>query len=226
MNLKVSKILQAIQLTLLSVLMLMPLTSMSDELDVDQLMKDLEKQLQISREKYETLKPELKSALEAKSKELSSSLDSALDQGLAGLEKMGEQYEAASKASSEKLNEFMESDEVEKYREFLSGLDEEAISEGRDQLVAKFVAILELTADQIDALKPLLSEKLEHLGAILNRYLDENKSDFEQFRAEFEAEVQKNIRQFKEILNPEQFEKYEEQLDSIEETIRNDVFET
>ncbi len=221
-----NKILRPISLTLLSALMLMPLTSMSDELDVEQLMKDLEKQLQISREKYETLKPELESALEAKSKELSSSLDSALDQGLTGLEKMGEQYEAASKASSEKLNEFMESDEVEKYREFLSGLDEEAIHRGRDQLVAKFIEILQLSADQVEAIKPLLGEKLEHLGAMLNRYLDENKSDFEQFRAEFKAEVRKNVKQFKEILNPEQFEKYEEQLNSIEETIKNDVFET
>ncbi len=220
------KILRSIPLTLLSVLMLMPLTSMSDELDVEQLMKDLEKQLQIGREKYETLKPELESALEAKSKELSSSLDSALDQGLAGLEKMGEQYDAASKASSEKLNDLMESDEVEKYREFLSGLDEDAIRRGRDQLVVKFIEVLQLSADQVEAIKPLLGEKLEHLGAILNRYLDENKSDFEQFRAEFKAEARKNIKQFKEILNPEQFEKYEEQLNSIEETIKNDVFET
>ncbi len=220
------KILRSIPLTLLSVLMLMPLTSMSDELDVEQLMKDLEKQLQIGREKYETLKPELESALEAKSKELSSSLDSALDQGLAGLEKMGQQYDAASKASSEKLNDLMESDEVEKYREFLSGLDEDAIRRGRDQLVVKFIEVLQLSADQVEAIKPLLGEKLEHLGAILNRYLDENKSDFEQFRAEFKAEVRKNVKQFKEILNPEQFEKYEEQLNSIEETIKNDVFET
>ncbi|MCP4009674.1 MAG: hypothetical protein GY726_09180 [Proteobacteria bacterium] len=221
-----NKILRSIPLTLLSVLMLMPLTSKSDELDVEQLMKELENQLQISREKYETLKPELESALEAKSKELSSSLDSALDQGLAGLEKMGEQYDAASKASSEKLNEIMESDEVEKYRDFLSGLDEEAIRRGRDQLVVKFIEVLQLSADQVEAIKPLLGEKLEHLGAILNRYLDENKSDFEQFRAEFKAEVRKNVKQFKEILNPEQFEKYEEQLNSIEETIKNDVFET
>jgi len=220
------KITRMLHLFLVSVLLLMPVTSMSDELDVDQLMKDLEKQLQISREKYETLKPEFESALEAKSKELSSSLDTALDQGLAGLEKMGEQYEAASKASSEKLNEFMESDEVEKYREFLSGLDEEAIRQGRDQLVAKFIETLQLTADQVEAIKPLLSEKLERIGAILNNYLDENKSDFQQFRAEFEAEVRKNIKQFKEALNPEQFEKYEDQLNLIEETIRNDVFET
>ena len=82
-----------------------------------------------------------------------------------------------------------------------------------------------LTTDQIEAIKPLLSEKLENLGAILRGYLTDSKNNFEQFRLEFEAETQKNIEQFKALLNPEQFEKYEDGLNSIEEAIRNDVFE-
>lgn len=221
-----TKILRLLQVTLLSALLIAPVTAMSDELDVDQLMKDLERKLQIGQEKYEQLKPELKSALEAKNKELSSSLDTALDHGLTELEKMSEQYEAASKASSEKLQEFMKRDEVTEFRNFLSGLDEEAIRQGRDQLVTKFIEVLELTADQIEAIKPLLREKLEHLGVVVNRYLNEGKNDFEQFRAEFEAASRKNIEKFKEILTPEQFDKYEEQLNSIEETIRADLVET
>ncbi len=202
-----------------------PGSAIADELDVDQLMKALEKQLQIGQEQYEQLKPELKSALEAKNKELSASMDTAFDQGLTQLEKLGEQYEAASKVSSEKLQAFLESDDVTKFKDFLSALDEDAIREGRDKLVVGFVEILALTTDQIEAIKPLLSEKLENLGAILSRYLHDSKNNFEQFRLEFEAETEKNIQQFKQLLNPEQFQKYEDGLDSIEETIRNDVFE-
>lgn len=199
--------------------------SMADELDVDQLMQEFEKRLQVGQEKYEQLKPELKSALDAKSKELSSSMDTAFEQSLTQLETLGEQYEAASKASSEKLRTFMESDDVTEFKNFLSGLDEDAIRERRDKLVAEFVEILALTTDQIEAIKPLLSQKLENLGAILSQYLHDSKDNFEQFRLEFEAETQNNIEQFKALLNPEQFEKYENGLNGIEEAIRNDVFE-
>ncbi len=220
-----SKTIKILVQTLLMLGLALPASLMADELDVDQLMKELEKQLQIGQEKYERLKPELKSALEAKSEELSASMDTAFDRGLTELEKLGEQYEAASKASSEKLQEFLESDEATEFKGFLSSLDEDAIREGRDKLVAEFIEIMALTTDQIESIKPLLSEKLASLGAILKRYLHDSKNNFEQFRQEFEAETQKNVEQFKQLLNPEQFKKYEDGLNSIEETIRNDVFE-
>ena len=220
-----SKTIKILVQTILMLGLTFPASGIADELDVDQLMQELEKQLQVGQEKYERLKPELKSALDAKSRELSASMDTAFEQSLTQLETLGEQYEAASKASSEKLRDFLESDDVTEFKDFLSGLDEDAIRERRDKLVAEFVEILALTTEQIEAIKPLLSEKLESLGAILRGYLTDSKNNFEQFRLEFEAETQKNIEQFKALLNPEQFEKYEDGLNSIEEAIRNDVFE-
>ena len=211
---------------LLSVLLFMPIVSNADELDVEQLMNDLEKQLQVSQEKYQQLKPELESALQAKTREFSSSLDAALERGVAGLAEVGEQYEAASKASSEKLQELMESDEAKQFRAFLAGLDEQALSEGRDKLVAEFIALLELSSEQLEVLQPLIREKLEQFGVILKRYINEGENNFEQFRVEFEAEALKNIEQFKQWLNPEQFKKYEDQINKIEKTIETDLVET
>lgn len=225
LRLKMSIIIRSIQIFALSGLIFLPSISISSELDVDKLMHEFESQLEISQDKFEKLKPELKSALEAKSRELSTSLDLVLEQGLTELEKMGEKYEAASKESSEKLQEFLDSEDVTEFKEFLSGLDEDAIREARDQLVAEFMQVLQLTADQIEIIKPLIREKLEHLGAILNRYLNEGKHDFEQFRVEFEAESQKGIEQFKAILDDHQQEKFEEQLDSMKESIRTEIFE-
>jgi len=218
------KIVPVLRRAVVIMLLCVPAAAMSAELDVDKLMQELEGQLKISQDKLEELKPELKSALEDKSRELSSSLDSALDQGLTELEKLGEQYEAASKASSDKLQDILDSEEVKEFKSFLSGLDEQAIRDARDELVAEFVDVLELSADQIEMFKPLLREKLEKLGAILKRYLNEGKNDYEQFRAEFEAELQKNIDKFKSILDSEQEKKLEDQMDSIEKSIATEVF--
>jgi hypothetical protein len=202
-----------------------PLFSMAAELNVDQLLGELESQMKIGKDRLEKLKPELKSTLEAKSQELSSSLDSVLDQGLTELEKMGAKYEAASEEYSEELRQLLNSDEVDELKTFLSGLDKQAIGEARDQLVAEFIEVLNLTAAQIEKIKPLLKEKLEELGTVLRAYLGESKAEFEQFRVEFEAKSKKNSEQFKAILDAEQFKKFEGQLKSIEESIRSNVFE-
>ena len=206
-------------------LLLYPLFSVGDELNVDPLMGKLERQIKIAKDRFKTLRPELKATLEEKSQVLSESLDSALDQGLTELEKMGAKYQAASEASSEKLRDLLESDEVSELKTFLSGLDKQAISKARDQLVAEFMEVLGLSAAQIKEITPLLKEKLEALGAILQGYLGESKADFEQFRVEFEAEGKKNSEQFKAILDTEQFEKFEVQLKAIEASIRSKVFE-
>ena len=203
----------------------LPLSAGADELDVDQLMSALEDQLQLSRERYEALKPKLRNELEQKSRELSRSLDSALDRGLTELERLEQEYDKASQASSEKLREFLESDEVTELKAYLAGLDRQAIEQARDELVAEFVRVLELSAEQIEAMKPLLRDKLEQLGAIIKRYLDKGKSDFEQFRVEFEAESRRDSQQLREILDDRQIEQFEMQLESIKQAVRAEVFE-
>ncbi len=219
-----SKNITSLRILLVSALLLMPVSSMSSELDVDKLLGELEGQLQVSKDRLTTLEPELRATLEEKSDELSSSLDSALDQGLAELGKMEKKYAAASAEASEKLRDMLESDEVTELKSFLSGLDENAIREARDQLVAEFMEVLQLTAAQIEAIKPLLLEKLEQLSAILKKHLNQGKDDFEQFRVEFEAESQKGIEQFEAILDSEQVEKFETTLESIKQSINTEVF--
>ena len=139
---------------------------------------------------------------------------------------MGREYEAASQVSSEKLQALLESEEMIELKEYLAGLDREAIARARDELVAEFARGLELSAAQLNALKPLLEEKLQNLGNILKRYLDQGRSDYEQFRVAFEAERQQNAEAIREILDSQQVQKFEAELDSIRESIRRDVFET
>ena len=87
-----SKNITSLRILLVSTMLLMPVSSMSSELDVDKLLEELEGQLQVGKNRLTTLEPELRATLEEKSEELSSSLDSALDQGLAELGKMEKKY--------------------------------------------------------------------------------------------------------------------------------------
>lgn len=197
----------------------------AEEMNVDSLLDSLEQQLQLSQERYEALKPELRAQLEQKSRELSRTLDTALEQGLNELEKLGQEYEAASRASSEKLREYLESEEMVELKEYLAGLDRQALEQARDELVADFARLLELSTEQLEALKPLLLEKLEKLGDILRRYVDQGRDDFEQFRVEFEAERERNSEAIREILDSRQMQTFEAALDSMREAIRTEIFE-
>ena len=212
-------------LVLTALILVQPMTASAQETSVEQLLESLEKQMQLSQERYEAIKPELKKELEQKSREFSRSMDTALAQGLTELERLSKEYEAASQASAEKLQQFLQSEEVTEFREYLAGLDREAIEQARDELVAEFVRLLELSADQLEALKPLIREKLQNLEDLLRRYMDQGKQDFEQFRVEFEAERERNAAAFAEVLDAQQLEKFETALDSIRETIRTEAFE-
>lgn len=216
---------RSFKVLLVSASLLLPVSAYADEVDIDRMLQEMEAQLQISQERFEAMRPKLRSALEEKSKELSRTFDSALEQGLIELEQMGNRYSQATSEAADRLDELMRSDEVNKLRTYLSELDEDAIREARDQMVEEFIEVLQLTADQIEAMKPIIREKLEILGEILERYVNAGKSGYEQFRSEFEAETRRGIKEVESILNPEQVEVFEEQLESIGSAIQADVFE-
>ena len=210
---------------LLSVSLMLPVAAYCEQSDVDTMLQEMEKQLQISKDRFEAMRPELRSALESKSEALSKDFDAALAQGLIELEKMGNSYSEATSEAAARLDELMRSEEMDELRSYLSQLDEEAIRKARDQMVQQFIDVLQLTGEQIAAMKPILEDKLENLGRILERYKDAGKSGLEQFRKEFEAETQNGIDHVERILSPPQMEKFEQQLDAIQDTIQTQVLE-
>ena len=210
---------------LLSACLLLPGFAYGEQSDVDAMLQEMEKQLQISKDRFEAMRPELRSALESKSEALSKEFDAALTQGLIELEQMGNSYSEATSAAEARLDELMRSDEMNELRSYLSQLDEDALREARDQMVQQFIEVLQLTGEQIAAMKPIIEEKLENLGKILESYKKAGKSSLEQFRKEFEAETRDGIEQVETILNPEQMEEFERQLDAIQEAIQSQVLE-
>ncbi len=208
---------------LLAAMLAMPLPVVSAELDVDELLKDLEDRLDVAKDRMEYVQPKLRDALEDKNSELKSSMDEAMERGLVELENMGEKYSKATEEAGDKLRDVLESDEVEQLKSFLAELDEDAIREARDRLSEQLTELLELSKDQIDDIKPLLSEMLEDLGKVLHNHMKDAESSFEKFRDDFEKEGKKRRERFEEILDSDQIRKFEDQIESFKESVRNEL---
>ena len=132
------------------------------EFDSEQILSDLESRLKLSSEKLSRLKP----AIDEKSAELTKSMHESVDKGFAHLHEMSEKLDSVSKDAEKKAEEILNSEEMEKLKDYLGKIDEKAINEMKDRAVADLSAILELTEAQVEKLKPILEDSYTQLNEI------------------------------------------------------------
>jgi len=201
------------------------LPTYAKDFDTDKLLKDLEGQLELADERMDELEPQLRDVLDSKSKELSSSLDQAMERSIIEIESMSKDLEKASEEAQMKLEQALESEEIEKLKSFLAGIDKEAIEEARNSIVDHLTEILELTQDQISALAPVIKKDMEKRSELLRNYMNDMERDFDSFSGELEDIGKQSAQRFEELLNSDQLKKLEDQLEQIKERIRTEIFE-
>ena len=150
------------------------------EFDADKMLSELEQQLALSSDKLSSLKP----AIDAKSAELKKSINATVEQGFMEFGALTQQLDAASKEAETRLEAALSSDEVKQVKEYLSGIDRDAIASIRDQLVAELEKFLKLTENQVAKLKPMLEDAFNQLGAMLDNLAQEGTRSLEKFQME------------------------------------------
>ena len=207
-------------LLLLGFLCLPAHSSDTEEFDSEKIIAELEKQMELSREKWEQLKP----VIEEKSKDLSQGLKDSMDKGMAELDKMTKQFDKMSKDAEAKMKELLTSEEVQRLRDQPAKIDKETIEKAKKKMVTDLNNLLDLTEEQAKKIEPVLEESLNELGDMIKGLADEGSRNWDEFKKDFEQMTKDLHDKVKETLDKEQMEKLEEYNEDQKEKIQRALF--
>ncbi len=192
----------------------------TDEFDAERLISDLEERLKVTSEELDRLKP----VIEKQSRDLKNAIDKRVEQGFVELEAMSEELRASAAEAEARLNDALNSEQIQELKRFLAGLDEEAIEAAREAIVEELTKILELTQEQLERLRPILKEDLTKLSELLSRFARQTEKSFEQFQRDFEALRRESRRKLEDALDADQWQALERHYQELEERIRKAFF--
>lgn len=193
-----------------------------EKFNSEQMLNELEKQLQLSQEKLAKLKP----SIDEKSVKLKKAIHESVDKGFVQLEEMTEKLDSVSKDAEQKMQEFLNSEEMAKLKNYLKKIDEDAIQESKEQIIAELTAILALTEQQVKKFKPILEDGLKQLSEMLDTLVKEGNKSLEAFKRDYD-ELSKEMRdRLKKQLDDEQMDKLEKYNEDRKDKIEQTLFTT
>ncbi len=184
--------------------------SADKDFDSEQILSDLETQLDLSSEQISNLKP----AIDAKGVELKKSIHESVDKGFIQLDKLSQKLENISRDAEKKAGEILNSEEMNKLKNYLSKIDKKAVSEMKDKAVADLSDVLELTEEQLVKLKPVIEDGLTQVGKMFDDLAEEGNKSWEGFKKQYEDLREELQGKMQDTLDDEQMkrlEKYNEE---------------
>lgn len=191
-----------------------------EEFNSEKIISEVEKQMDLSREKWEQLKP----VIEEKSKEMSEGLKESVDKGYAELEKMTKKFDLMSKDAEQKVKDILSSEEAMKLREQLAKVDKEAIDNAKKKMIADLNELLALTEEQAQKLQPVLEDSFNQLADKIQELAKEGSKDWTEFKQDFEKMTRDLYDKVRETLDDEQLEKLEKYNEDQKEDIKKALF--
>jgi len=191
-----------------------------DEFDSEKMLSDIEKKLQLSQEKLQKLKP----ALDAKSAELKKSIQESIDKGFIEFEKLSKKLDAVSKDAEKKVEQALTSEEMMQLRDYLSNIDKDAINKAKETLILEFTALLELTEEQAEKLKPILEDSFSHLAVMFDQLSEQGIRNWDDFKTKYDDLIKDLREKLQDSLNSEQMDSFENHSDELKEKIHKTVF--
>ena len=209
---------------LLSLFLFSSVSADSKDFDSEKMLSDLEQQLQLSREKYEQMKPELEQALEQKSRELKATINETVEEGFVELESMSKKLGAASVEAKSNLEKALNSEQVQELKAFLASIDEEAIRDAREKLLNELTKQLELTAEQLEKLKPILRDYMVQASELLKQVSKDSTDAFNEYSEKYQLLAKDAEARMKDILDSEQMNKLKQQIEDVRNKVNEKVF--
>ncbi len=191
-----------------------------EDFNSEKIISEMEKQMDLSREKWEQLKP----VIEEKSKEMSEGLKESVDKGFAELDKMTKKFDSMSRDAEQKVKDILSSEEAMKLREQLAKVDKEAIDNAKKKMIADLNELLALTEAQAQKLKPVLEDSFNQLADKIQELAKEGSKDWSEFKQDFEKMTRDLYDKVQETLDDEQLEKLEKYNEDQKEDIKKALF--
>jgi len=181
-------------------------TAEDEAFDTDKMISDLNDKIELSKEQWEKLKP----VLGEKSDELKKSINEYVDKGYVQMGEMSGKLKEVSEDTEKKLEAFLNSEEMQKLKNYLNELDEDAIKEAKDRLVAELSEILALTEEQVSKLKPAMEESMSEMSEMIEDLADRGSSGWEEFKKQYKTLTDDLKKKLEETLDNQQMERFEE----------------
>jgi hypothetical protein len=194
--------------------------SESEEFNSEKIISEMEKQLDLSREKWEQLKP----VIEEKSKEMAEGLKESVDKGYAELDQLTKKFDSMSRETEQKVKDILSSEEAMKLREELAKIDKEAIDKAKEKMIAELNELLALTEEQAQKLKPVLEDSFNQVADKIQEVAKEGAQDWNDFKKDLEKMTKDLYDKVQETLDDEQMEKLEKYNEDQKENIKKALF--
>lgn len=192
-----------------------------EQFDSENLITELETQIELSSEKLEELRP----VMEAKSQELKQSITESVETGFIQLNVLSGKLDTASREAERKMEEALNSEEVQELREYLRNIDRDAINEVREELVEGLAEFLRLSEEQLRKLGPVLEDGFNELSEMLDRLAKEGKSNLEEFQKQYEHLNQDLNQQLRDTLDGEQYKDLQKHREQLRKHVQAGLFE-
>lgn len=191
------------------------LAAEDETFDTEKMISDLNDKIELSKEQWEKLKP----VLGEKSDELKKSINEYVDKGYIQMEEMSGKLGKVSKDTEKKLETFLNSEEMQKLKNYLNELDEDAIKEAKDRLVAELSEILVLTEEQVRKLRPVMEDSMSQMSEMIEDLADRGSSGWEEFKKQYKTLTDDLKKKLQDTLDKQQMERFEEYKQEKQEKI-------
>lgn len=181
-------------------------TAEDETFSTEKMITDLNDKIELSKEQWEKLKP----VLEEKSDELKKSINEYADKGYIQMEEMSGKLKEVSEDTEKKLEAFLNSEEMQKLKNYLSDLDEDAIKETKNRMVAELSEILALTEEQLSKLKPVLEDSMSLMSEMIEDLADKGSNGWEEFKKQYKTLTDDLKKKLEDTLDKQQMERFEE----------------
>ena len=181
-------------------------TAEDETFDTEKMISDLNDKIELSKEQWEKLKP----ALGEKSDELKKSINEYVDKGYVQMGEMSGKLKEVSKDTEKKLEAFLNSEEMQKLKNYLNELDEDAIREAKDRLVAELSEILALTEEQVRKLKPVMEDSMSQMSEMIEDLADKGSNGWQEFKKRYKTLTDDLKKKLEDTLDKQQMERFEE----------------
>lgn len=190
-----------------------------NEFNTEEVLSEMEKKFQLSKEQLEKVKP----ALSAKSAELKKSMQESIDKGFVEFERLSQKLDALSKDAANEMQEVLSGEEMQQLREYLGKIDKEAVGKVKDGLVEEFSELLKLTEEQAVKIKPILEDTFIQLAEMVERLSEQGASNLEDFKVQFDELVKDLREKLQNFLDKEQMDTLENHSEELKEKIQENV---
>ena len=191
-----------------------------EKVDSDKIVSDIQKHLDLTNEKLESLKPLLKE----KSDGVQQKLQETLDKGFVELDQLSEQFKGMSEELEAKAKDMLNSEEMAKLKEYLGKVDKDAISKAKEDLINDVTELLELSEEQLEKMGPILDDTFTQISELAHQFMTSGSKNLDDFKSQFET-IKKDLDQkLQDLLDEQQKKKLEEHNMELREELKQAIF--